>query len=136
EQPRFAGVSSFGFGGTNAYLVVEEAPQRRSTANEIERLLHLLTLSAKSASALKELASRFKHHIAAHPDEPLADVSFSANTGRSHFAHRLAATADSTPRLRQQLAAFIAEEPAPRLQRVYLQSQNAPKVAFLFTGQG
>ena len=136
EQPRFAGVSSFGFGGTNAYLVVQEAPQRRSTANEIERPLHLLTLSAKSASALKELASRFEHHLAAHPDEPLADVSFSANTGRSHFAHRLAVTVDSTSQLRQQLVAFIAAERAPRLQSRQLQSQHAPKVAFLFTGQG
>ena len=136
EQPRFAGVSSFGFGGTNAYLVIEEAPQHQSPPNEIERPLHLLTLSAKSASALKELAHRFEHHLAAHPDEALADVSFSANTGRLHFAHRLAATAESTSRLREQLAAFIAGGQAPRLQSRHLQSQQAPKVAFLFTGQG
>ncbi|GAC1343814.1 MAG: type I polyketide synthase [Ktedonobacteraceae bacterium] len=156
EQPRFAGVSSFGFGGTNAHLVLEEAPRRKRTQNEIERPLHLLTLSAKSASALKELARRFEEHLVSHPAESLADMCFSANVGRSHFAHRLAATATSPTLLREQLAAFIAgrettsihskdlQSTTRRLgyaslvasERSDLQSRNQPKVAFLFTGQG
>ncbi len=136
EQPRFAGISSFGFGGTNAHLILEEAPQRQPTHNEIERPLHVLALSTKSASALKELARRFENHLATHPDESLADVCFSANAGRSHFAHRLAATSDSPARLREQLAVFIAGGQATRLQSRHLQSKNSPKVAFLFTGQG
>src|SRR5947209_4191195 len=136
EHPRFAGVSSFGFGGTNAHLVVEEAPRRKPTRNAIERPLHMLTLSTKSASALKEYARRFEDHLATHPAESLADVCFSANVGRSHFAHRLAATADSPTQLREQLAAFIAGRETSGLHSKYLQSRNQPKVAFLFTGQG
>src|SRR6266571_2605522 len=136
EQPRFAGISSFGFGGTNAHLILEEAPQRQPTHNEIERPLHVLALSTKSASALKELARRFENHLATHPDESLADVCFSANAGRSHFAHRLAATSDSPARLLEQFAVFIAGGQATRLQSRHLQSKNSPKVAFLFTGQG
>ena len=136
EQSRYAGVSSFGFGGTNAHMVLEEAPRGKTGHNEIERPLHVLALSAKSASTLKELASRFEYHLAAHPTEPLADVCFSANAGRSHFAHRLAVTSDSPARLREQLAAFIAGGQATRLQSRNLQSKNSPKVAFLFTGQG
>jgi phthiocerol/phenolphthiocerol synthesis type-I polyketide synthase C len=135
-KPRFAGVSSFGFGGTNAHLVLEEAPRREHARDEIERPLHVLALSAKSASALKSLASRFEHHLAAHPEEPLADVCFSANAGRSPFAHRLAATADSTVQLREQLTAFIAGGEATGLQSRHLQGKDRPKVAFLFTGQG
>ena len=135
EQPRFAGVSSFGFGGTNAHLVLEEAPRRKSTSDEIERPLHLLTLSAKSASGLKELTRRFEEHLATHAAESLADVCFTANIGRSHFAHRLAAAADSPGQLREQLAAFIDGRPAAGLVSKHLQSKNRPKAAFLFTGQ-
>src|SRR5260370_477880 len=113
EEPRIAGVSRFGLGGTNAHLIVEEAPQRQPSHNEIERPLHVLALSTKSASTLKELARRFDNHLATHPDEALADVCFSANAGRSNFAHRLAAASDSPARLREQVAASIAEAQAP-----------------------
>jgi phthiocerol/phenolphthiocerol synthesis type-I polyketide synthase C len=136
EQPRFAGVSSFGFGGTNAHLVLEEAPRREPADNEIERPLHVLTLSAKSASTLKELARRYEDHLATHPAESLADVCFSANAGRAHFAYRLAATTASPWRLHEQLAAFVDGREATGLQSRHLQSQNQPKVAWLFTGQG
>src|SRR6185312_13009944 len=128
EKPRFAVVSSFGFGGTNAHLILEEAPRREHAHDEIERPLHVLALSAKSDSALKNLASRFEHHLAAHPAEPLADVCFSANAGRSPFAHRLAVTADSPVQLREQLAAFIAGREATGLQSRHLQGQDRPKV--------
>jgi len=136
ERPRFAGISSFGFGGTNAHIVLEETPRREPAHNDLERPLHVLALSAKSAPALKELALRFEHHLAAHPTEPLADVCFSANAGRSHFAYHLAATADATGQLRTQLAAFIAGREAGGLQSSQGPRKSAPKVAFLFTGQG
>jgi phthiocerol/phenolphthiocerol synthesis type-I polyketide synthase C len=136
EQPRFAGVSSFGFGGTNAHLVLEEAPRRKPISNEIERPLHVLALSAKSAFALRGIAGRFERHLATHTAESLADVCFSANAGRTHFALRLAAIAGSPAQLREQLAAFIAGREASGLQSKHVQSKNAPKVAFLFTGQG
>lgn len=116
--------------------MLEEAPRGKETTDEIERPLDVLTLSAKSASALKELASRFEHHLAAHPEESLADVCFSANGGRSHFAYRLAATAGTPTQLREQLAAFVGGREATGLQSKHLQSKNAPRVAFLFTGQG
>lgn len=136
EQPRFAGVSGFGFGGTNAHIVLEEAPRREPAHNAIERPLHMLALSAKSASALKELAGRFERHLVTHPEESLADVCFSANAGRSSFTHRLAATTSSPIQLHEQLATFIARGEANGLQSKHLQSKNPPKVAFLFTGQG
>ncbi|MFN6567045.1 type I polyketide synthase, partial [Dendronalium sp. ChiSLP03b] len=108
-QRRFAGVSSFGMSGTNAHVVLEEAGelenQHRMATEPFERPLHILTLSAKNEIALQELAKRYFHHLTANPSESLADICFTANTGRSHFEYRLAIVADSLLSLRQQLQA-------------------------------
>lgn len=106
-----AGVSSFGFAGTNAHVVLEGAagieaagrqpsgssdlpeglcPVASIPATSGERNCHLLLLSGKSAEALRELAGRYGEWLAAHPDADLADVCFTAGVGRSHFEHRAA----------------------------------------------
>jgi acyl transferase domain-containing protein len=135
-RPRFAGVNSFGYGGTNAHIVLEAAsPPVKTSSQGVSRPLHLLCLSAKSEKALKELASRYETHLTDHPHQLLADVCFTANTGRSHFDHRLAIVSDSCDTLRQKLSAFAAgNEDGLIINK--LQSQNRPKIAFLFTGQG
>jgi acyl transferase domain-containing protein/acyl carrier protein len=135
-EQRCAGVSSFGFGGTNAHVIVSEAPRTTTITPHIERPLHLLTLSAQSETALRTMAYRYSEFMATHPDVPLADVCFTANSGRLHFIHRLAATAPSSARLRDQLVAFAAGNEADRLISGQLQQKQPPKVAFLFTGQG
>ena len=135
EEHRFAAVSSFGFGGTNAHVILEEAPVPASVTEEIARPLHLLTLSAKSEAALKQLSARYAQHLAAHPEIRLGDMCYTANTGRAHFAHRLAVTA-SPEDMGEQLAVFAAgESPAGFCSGQVLGSQR-PKLAFLFTGQG
>jgi acyl transferase domain-containing protein/NAD(P)-dependent dehydrogenase (short-subunit alcohol dehydrogenase family)/SAM-dependent methyltransferase/acyl carrier protein len=134
---RIAGVSSFGASGTNSHLVVEEAPPRSATeAPGVERPLHVLTLSAKSPEALKALAARFERHLAAHPSESLADVAFTANTGRAHFAHRLAVVASASEQARQRLEAFVSAGAAEGVISGQAKKGSAPGVAFLFTGQG
>jgi acyl transferase domain-containing protein len=105
---RVAGVSAFGFGGTNAHVVLEGFPVQRPTLCEVEHPLHLLTLSAKSEPALQELASRYQEFLVNHPTVLLADVCFTANTGRSQFDYRLAVVTDSTVQLSEQLGAFVA----------------------------
>ena len=136
RQRRFAGVSSFGMSGTNAHVVLEEASEQGNTKagelSTVERPLHLLTLSAKDEVALKELAERYAHHLATHSSESLADVCFTANTGRSHFSHRLALVADSLSSLRRQLEVSVVSE----LSSVATEKRQKTKVAFLFTGQG
>jgi acyl transferase domain-containing protein/acyl carrier protein len=136
KGPRIAGLSSFGFSGTNAHLVVEEAPARQHQPMEVERPLHLLSLSAKSEGALQELAHRYETYLKTHPNQNLADVCFTANSGRSHLNHRLAVVAESTVQLCEQLAAFSAGHTPAGVLKCQLQDSRQPKVAFLFTGQG
>jgi myxalamid-type polyketide synthase MxaB len=135
-RPAVAGVTSLGFGGTNAHVVLEEAPGRAPSHNQMERSMHVLTLSAHSESALNELARRFRDYLAAHPFELIPDICFTANTGRSHFGYRLAATADSSAQLREQLGVFAAKAKTTGLLSGCPEGRKAPKVAFLFTGQG
>ncbi|WP_437760883.1 SDR family NAD(P)-dependent oxidoreductase [Sorangium sp. So ce1389] len=106
DRTRRAGINSFGLGGANAHLVIEEAPLPSAAAPE--RSFHLLTLSAKSEAALRELASRYAAHLSSHPREALADLCFTANMGRAHFSHRLALVSASAAAAREELVAFAA----------------------------
>ena len=86
--PRRAGVSSFGVGGTNAHLVVEEAPER--PAPEGPRPHQLLTVSARSPEALDQATSRLAAHFESHSELEPADVAFTLHVGRRGFRHRRA----------------------------------------------
>ena len=134
NERRLAGVSSFGFGGTNAHLILEEASTTASVETEPERPKHIFTLSAKSELALQELAQRYLETLDA--TFLLADVCYSANTRRSHFDHRLAFVAESTVQLQEQLDAFAAKQETRGLISGLLHSHKPPRLTFLFTGQG
>jgi acyl transferase domain-containing protein len=84
--PRRAGVSAFGVGGTNAHVIVEEAPPARAATSD--RRPQLLPLSAKTATALEAAAGRLAAHLEAHSQEELADVAYTLQLGRRAFAHR------------------------------------------------
>ncbi|MGK7875763.1 MAG: amino acid adenylation domain-containing protein [Xenococcaceae cyanobacterium] len=131
--PRRAGVSSFGMGGTNCHLVLEEAPEsgKRDGEERGERPLHLLTLSAKMEKALLELTERYVSYLESQPEATLADICFTANTGRKHFNHRLAVVAGSKTELREQLAEF-----SPSRVGVANAQKKRGAIAFLFSGQG
>ncbi|HBL10886.1 MAG TPA: short-chain dehydrogenase [Cyanobacteria bacterium UBA11162] len=159
---RLAGISGFGFGGTNCHVILEEAPSGERGDGEMgrwgdgemgkrknknpkskiqnpkskERPFHILTLSAKSEKALRELAQRYADFLVSHPEVSLADICFTANTGRSHFDYRLAVVADSTAQLQEQLEAFATGKETVGLVRGQLDGTDDPNIAFLFTGQG
>ncbi|MBD2773048.1 type I polyketide synthase [Iningainema tapete] len=131
---RLAGVSSFSFSGTNAHVVLEEAPPEVRKTSAVERPLHLLCLSAKTPEALSELAARYSQHLAAKPSLELADICFTANTGRSHFKYRLSVVASQPEEAREKLTAFSAGQETIEVFQGHVNTNN--KIAFLFTGQG
>src|SRR5262249_40439686 len=105
---RIAGISSFGFSGTNVHMLMGEVPTPEAPCTERERPAHLLGLSAKSEDGLKDLANLYETHLATSTDA-LADVCYTAHTGRSHFNYRLALVADHLADARTRLAAYRAE---------------------------
>jgi acyl transferase domain-containing protein len=128
---RLAGISAFGFGGTNAHVVLEEAPELDQMP-KIELPEHLFTISAKDDMALRELVQRYDAFLASQPDLLLADLCFSANTGRTHFNYRLCMIARSMAELHQQLKAVIAQEDVPGVIRGIAKGRKQPKIVFLF----
>jgi myxalamid-type polyketide synthase MxaB len=133
--PRRAGVSSFGIGGTNAHVILEEAPPAaRVRPGGMRRPCHILTLSAMDEKALRELSQRYVDFLASGPE--VDSVCFTSNTGRRHFRHRLAAVATNAEELREQLSTFVQGIESPGVLAGEAQGNAFPGVAFLFTGQG
>lgn len=132
---RLAGISSFGFSGTNAHAIIEEAPDARPAAvDAIDRPLHLLALSARDGVSLAELAQNYDARLAGQT--AVADICFTANAGRSHFNHRLAVIGASAEDLRRGLAAYCKTASSQNLAVGTGDLTSRPRVAFLFTGQG
>ncbi|MEZ4868997.1 MAG: type I polyketide synthase [Caldilineaceae bacterium] len=134
---RLAGVSAFGASGTNAHLILEAAPVVTSVADdEAERPMHLLMLSARTETALRQLAQRYADQLAAEPTLNLGDLCFTAATGRQPFAHRLSVPTTSVGALQAALSRYARGEEPGDITTGVAQSGAAPTIAFLFTGQG
>jgi len=102
-ESRIAGVSSFGFGGTNAHVIVAAARKATRIPAGADRPFHLLCASARSREALNALLTAYSQRLRALPDEDLGDFCFTINAGRSVFPYRLAAVGASTSELAQVL---------------------------------
>ncbi|UYQ66233.1 type I polyketide synthase [Streptomyces peucetius] len=135
RRPRRAGVSSFGVSGTNAHVILEEAPTEAPEVVEPSRPLEAapVLVSAKSAAALREQAARLRAHLVAEPEVSLADTAFSAVTTRARLEHRGAVVAAGREELLAGLAALAAGEPA---EHVVEGRAVGGKPVFVFPGQG
>ena len=109
-----AGVSSFGFTGTNAHVILEAAPQQDAGAvRSTDSTPYVLPLSARTPAALTELAARFDDYLAAHPELPVSAICRTAALGRRHLEHRLAIVASSREELRRRLSAIRSGNELP-----------------------
>jgi len=125
--PRRAGVSSFGIGGTNAHLVLEEAPGQ--VASPRSDGPQGLWLSARTDTALAASCERLAAHLGEHPDVDLADAAHTLRVGRRELPRRAAVVADSPA----DAAAALRD---PRRLITGAPVRRAPRVALLFSGQG
>ncbi|MGV0103002.1 Carrier domain-containing protein [Nostoc sp. DSM 114160] len=127
--PRRAGVSSFGIGGTNAHVVLEEAPVQVKSQNSKGKSKYLLCLSAKTSSALETATTNLVNHLQQHPKLNLADVAYTLQVGRHGLSHRRMVVCQDT-----QDAIASLQNP----KRVFTSNQetNQRPVVFMFTGLG
>lgn len=135
-EPRRAGISAFGFGGTNSHVILEEAPQLPTQISQNQRPLHLFTLSAKNQQALRELTNRYLDYLQSHPQALIEDICFTANTGRNHFSQRFAVVTASTSQLQQQLTTFVNSRETAGLVNVPERGANPQTVGFVFNHHG
>ena len=126
-EPRRAGVSSFGAGGTNAHVVLEEAPA--GPPPTVEASEQLIVLSGRTGTALDAAASRLRDHLEDHPELALADVAFTLGTGRRRFPHRRALVA----RGHDEAVVLLG---TPESGATGSSTVSDAPVAFLFPGQG
>ncbi|MGU3498287.1 SDR family NAD(P)-dependent oxidoreductase [Mycobacterium sp. C31M] len=136
ERPRIAGVSSFGFSGTNAHVIIEESPVAVAAAPATidDQRFMLLSLSARTPAALVQTAEQYRDWLGEHPEASLADVCLTAGAGRAHLEQRAALVVNSIESARELLGALADDRPAPGLVRG--ECADAPKTAWLFPGQG
>src|SRR5271163_3637039 len=139
-EARIAGVSSFGFAGTNAHVILEEAPAQAvqaaaaPTDQASEKRFSILPISARTPDALVQVADQYRSWLSAHPEATLADVCLTTGVARAHFEHRAALVVNSRESASELLGALADDRPAPGLVRGV--SDATPKTAWLFTGQG
>lgn len=128
EAPRRAGVSALGIGGTNAHVVVEEAPLSSSGPS---RKAQLLLLSAKTGTALASMSARLANYLESHPESFLADVAHTLQRGRQRFTHRQAICASTPTEAIERLRAADRETTSAGQAPA-----ESPFLVFLFPGQG
>jgi acyl transferase domain-containing protein len=129
ENPRRAGVSSFGIGGTNAHLVVEEAPVREPSGPS--RQWKLLTLSAKSDNSLDTMTKNLVEQVKREKDINLADVAYTLQMGRQKFGHRRIAVCQT----REDAISSLDTLDSKHVRTSVNESDERP-IAFMFSGQG
>jgi len=136
-QRRCCGVSSFGFGGANVHIILEEAPPKSARMNrQGSEDAQVLFVSAKTETALTALAGDYVDYFSDHRDLYLADVCLTANQGRACLSHRLAVVGNTLGKMTERLDKARRGENAKGVQRGVVCFEARPKMAFLFPGQG
>ncbi|TWT98712.1 type I polyketide synthase [Neorhodopirellula pilleata] len=135
--PPKAGISSFGFGGANAHIVLEGPGSRMPAAlTRPDRSKHVFAISAKTPDQLKELAALHRDQLSDPASYPLADACHTVAVGRSPLRHRLAVAAANADELKKALTAFVDGTSTRNIKLGATRGDRRRKIAFLFPGQG
>ena len=129
-NPRRAGVSSFGVGGTNAHVLLEEAPERPPVEAGTPQW-HLLVLSGRTPKALEQREALLEDFFRKNPNVNAGHVAFTLQRGRKAFNYRSALVVRSG----DEAITLLTADSSPKKSSAYCSSDNRP-VAFMFTGQG
>ncbi|WP_410600942.1 type I polyketide synthase [Amycolatopsis sp. lyj-90] len=136
-RPRRGGVSSFGVSGTNAHIILEEAPEPEATVDtESTAGPHAWTVSGRTAESVRAQAARLAEHVAARPDLDPADVAWSLASTRTVFEYRAVITGTDLAELTSGLAAVAAGESAPGVVVGASAAAEESEPVFVFPGQG
>ncbi len=135
NEKRYAGVSSFGFGGTNAHIILEEADEVKYESNEIERPKNILCLSAYEDSSLIELSKKYIKFLNTKTDLSLHDICYTANSSRFSFTEKIAVPFETKEELLASLSDFVKGNENYNVIKSDKNFEHE-KIAFLFTGQG
>lgn len=137
DASRYAGLSAFGFSGTNAHVVVSgnDHPTSQKTQKSL-RPMHILVLSAQTEKSLSEMAHRFSQRIKGLSSSELADVCFTSNTSRSVFNYRIAIAGSSSGSMIKKLNALKFDARFSEIQSSNKSWHAGSKSAWLFSGQG
>ena len=129
SERKLAGVSSLGVGGTNAHVILEQAPEtaKSSPSNQWQ----LLNLSARTSNALDRITANLADYLSNHDDLELADVAFTLQTGRKDFNHRRTVICKDIP----DAIDVLRRNDSKRITTSYFESVNRD-IVFMFSGQG
>lgn len=136
DKKRIAGVSSFGFSGTNGHVILEESVKKRSGATPYNRPFHILPFTARTANALADLADRYEQYLKNEESLEFDNICSTAALCRTPFPHRIAIVASSCSEASMKIAAFEAGKNVHGFSSGLAKANGKPGIAFLFTGQG
>ena len=136
--PRLAGVNSFGYSGTNAHVILQEAPTQSNghAKNLSEHTSEMLVVSAKSPASLDELVDRWIEFLDKDLETSLHDIAFSAALSRTQLTQRLAIVGKDKEDIKQKLHAWREGRTPKGAAHGQIFPKVKPKIAFIFTGQG
>ena len=150
DANRLAGINSFGFGGTNAHIVLAQPPRRSAVESDSTDAdstvdagrdgssfpLAVLPISARADDAVAESAGQLADYLRHNPDVTLADLGYTLSQRRSHLSHRRALIVDGIDDAQRQLAAIADGTAGKKLVTANRSRSGAPKLAFVCTGMG
>ncbi len=133
---RYAGISSFGFGGTNAHVIVSPPPVNPIEDNKSRKPCDVLAISARGEKALNELTVSYLKFIETNPEIEPEDISYSSNTGREAMSHRLAVSFETRDDLLRALRQYSEPDAMMNLHAGVVKPGKSSNIVFLFPGQG